>query len=108
MESLAHWLQKHDFPARRGKTKKERELGEIIHRQKQAYVGNRKPYLTIHDIRQLEKLPGWILPLPSFGEMLVILEGMNEDPESLKNVTVELCPASLSARSDCLVIPITI
>ena len=89
---LADWLQKHDFPSRNGKTEKERKLGKFVDNQKQAYVGNRKPYLTICDIRKLEALPGWTFPLPKFGEMLAILQGMNKDPGSLKNVTVQLCP----------------
>ena len=89
---LADWLQKHDFPSRNGKTEKERKLGKFVANQKQAYIGNRKPYLTMKDIRKLEALPGWTFPLPKFGEMLAILEGMNEEPGSLKNVTVQLCP----------------
>ena len=79
MESLADWLQKRDYPSQRGKTKKERRLGEFVKSQKQAYLGNSQPYLTIHDIRKLEELPGWTFPLPSFGEMLGKLEGPSLD-----------------------------
>jgi hypothetical protein len=75
MESLADWLQTRDYPSRGGKTKKERKLAEFVHVQKQAYLGNRQPYLTIHAIRKFEELPGWTFPLPSFGEMLGKLEG---------------------------------
>jgi len=108
MKLLEDWLQKHDFPSRYGKTKQERRLGEFVHAQKQAYVGNRQPYLTMRDIRKLEALPGWTFPLPKFGEMLTIVESMPEDPGSLKNVTVQLCPPSLSERSNYRLLPITI
>ena len=36
MESWAHWLQKHDFPSKHGKTKKERKLGAFVHARRQA------------------------------------------------------------------------
>jgi hypothetical protein len=99
MESLADWLRKHDFPSRSGKTKTERQLGEFVSNQKQAYVGNRRPCLTMDDIRKLEELPGWTSPLPSFGKMLGILKDMEQDQGLLKKVTVQLCLVSLSARS---------
>ena len=85
MESLADWLQKRDYPSQRGKTKKERRLAEFVSVQKQAYLGNRQPYLTIDAIRKLEELPGWTFPLPSFGEMLRKLEGPKE-PERKMHV----------------------
>ena len=75
MESLADWLQKRDYPSQRGKTKEETRLGKFVKAQRKAYLGNRPPYLTIHDIRKLEELPGWTFPLPSFGEMLGKVEG---------------------------------
>jgi hypothetical protein len=50
-------------------------LTEFVSVQKQAYVGNRQPYLSIDAIRKLEELPGWIFPLPSLGEMFGKLEG---------------------------------
>ena len=31
-------------------------MGEFVHAQKQAYLGNRQPYLTIHAICELEEL----------------------------------------------------
>ena len=74
IKSLADWLQTRDYPSRSGKTKKERKFAEFVSVQKQAYVGNHKPYLTMDAIRKLEELPGWISPLPSFGEMLEKLD----------------------------------
>ena len=85
IKSLADWLQTRDYPSRSGKTKKESKLAEFVSVQKQAYVGNRKPYLTIDAIRKLEELPRWTFPLPSFGEMLEKFEGPKE-PERKMHV----------------------
>ena len=78
MESLADWLQKRDYPSQRGKTKGERRLGNFVKAQKQAYLGNRPPFLTTDDICKLEELRGWTFPLPSFGGMLGKLDGPKE------------------------------